>query len=318
MPLIVSFDPIRRAKPDALALPLFDDQPWPTFSALSAKDRAWLADWRKTKTFRPDRGQALLVHPTPKLPLLLLGLGAPKLLDAQAARLAGANLTRLAQRAGLSRVELVLPPQLNTPTLAHAFGQGAVLAGLRFDEFKSPSEPPASSRLRIEVHQSKWLAAAKQGALVSTSANVARRLAATPPNVAHPQAIADACRKRAREVGLRIKVITAPQLRRLGMNGLWSVGRAGSSEPCLIVLEHRGRPSKSQTDPVVLVGKAVTYDTGGYSLKTAEGQRGMKYDKCGGMAVLGALHAAATLKTPTPVVGLIAVAENMVDRRAYR
>jgi leucyl aminopeptidase len=86
----------------------------------------------------------------------------------------------------------------------------------------------------------------------------------------------------------------------------------------LIVLEHPGRPGAKRDRPVVLVGKAITFDTGGYSLKDKNGIVGMKYDKCGGMAVLGVMRAVAALNLKTPVVGIIAAAENMISGKAYR
>jgi leucyl aminopeptidase len=162
---------------------------------------------------------------------------------------------------------------------------------------------------------------------VGESVNLARALAATPPNVANPAHLVELAKRVAKETGMACKVIDAASARKLGMGGLVAVGQAGSTPPALIALEwNGGRPArqpgkgqgKAKAGPVLLVGKAITFDTGGYSLKDAKGMLGMKYDKCGGAAVLGAMHAIASLKLPVHVVGLIAAAENMVDSTAYR
>jgi leucyl aminopeptidase len=100
------------------------------------------------------------------------------------------------------------------------------------------------------------------------------------------------------------------------MEGLLAVGRAGSTPPALICLEYRSARSKNK--PVLLVGKAVTFDTGGISIKPSAGMEYMKYDKCGGMSVIGAMHAIAQLQLSINVVGLVGAAENMVGTQAYR
>jgi leucyl aminopeptidase len=121
----------------------------------------------------------------------------------------------------------------------------------------------------------------------------------------------------AKETGLKFSVIDAKQAKALGMGGITAVGAAGSTPPGLVCLEHKPK-STSGKGPILLVGKAVTFDTGGYSIKPAEGMDRMKYDKCGGMTVIGTMHALASLKVPQHVVGLIPIAENMVSEKAYR
>jgi leucyl aminopeptidase len=158
----------------------------------------------------------------------------------------------------------------------------------------------------------------RQGMILAESANYARRLAATPPNVCHPQYLVAEARKLARQFGLKCRVIDFAAARAMNMGGIVGVGQAGSSPPALIVLEHAPRGARNAGKPVALVGKAVTFDTGGYSIKPAESMKGMKYDKCGGVAVLGAMRAAARLKMPVHVVGLVPTVENMISDRAYR
>jgi leucyl aminopeptidase len=104
----------------------------------------------------------------------------------------------------------------------------------------------------------------------------------------------------------------------MGAGALLSVGKGSRTPSRLIVLEYPGKVPEANTDPVVLVGKAITFDTGGYSIKDTSGIQGMKYDKCGGLAVIATLWAAAQLKLKTPLIGLIPAAENMISSEAYR
>jgi leucyl aminopeptidase len=124
----------------------------------------------------------------------------------------------------------------------------------------------------------------------------------------------------ARQAGLRCRVIDYAAARRMGMGGLVSVGQGSATKPCLIILEHRPAriAASARGTRLALVGKTITFDTGGYSLKVNNGMKGMKYDKCGGMAVLGAMRAVAALRLPVHVFGVLPAAENMVAGDAYR
>ena len=107
----------------------------------------------------------------------------------------------------------------------------------------------------------------------------------------------------------------------MGAGAIVAVGQGSATPARLIVLEYQppaGREAEAETTPIAIVGKAITFDTGGYSIKTTDGMVGMKHDKCGAMAVLGAIVAAARLKIKTPVVAVLAAAENMISEVAYR
>ena len=123
----------------------------------------------------------------------------------------------------------------------------------------------------------------------------------------------------AKEVGLTCRVLDESQMAKLGMGGILAVG-GGSTQtpPRMIVLEHRPKAAKKNIKPLLIVGKAITFDTGGISIKPAEKMGKMIFDKCGGMAVLGAMAAAARLELPIPIVGILAAAENHISDSAYR
>jgi leucyl aminopeptidase len=145
---------------------------------------------------------------------------------------------------------------------------------------------------------------------------MARDLSHEPANIINPVTLAERARTVAGQYGLGFKVVDEQALAEMGAGAILGVGRGSKTPPRFIILEYAGDGSGAQ--PVVLVGKAITFDTGGYSIKSTEGIVGMKYDKCGGVNVLAAMQAAAALKLKTPLVGIISAAENMISGDSYR
>ena len=258
--------------------------------------------------------------------LVVLGLGERLDAGLGAVRRAAGALTVACDRMQLGSAKLHLPgPRAlgeSADALGRAVAEGASIAAFDYADYRGAAatrDAPAGE-LQLTV-PNPMRSGFETGALIAHGVTTARRLAATPPNVANPRYLADHCRQLAREVGLTYREVDADEAARLGMGGLLAVGRGGSAPPRLIVLEHRGasrRTAITRSEPVLLVGKAVTFDTGGVSLKPTSSMAGMKYDMCGGAAVIGAMEAAARLDLPTPVVGLVPCAENLIDAAAYR
>lgn len=156
-----------------------------------------------------------------------------------------------------------------------------------------------------------------EGQKLGQAINFSRSLSFTPPNVATPYWMAEQAQALAKSAGLECTVIKGKDLEKHGLAGLINVGKASENPPCLIRLEYK--PAKPKGQPLVLVGKTMTYDTGGLSLKISGGMVGMKGDKDGGCAVLGAMKAIAEVYKPDrPVVALLCAAENSVSDEAYR
>jgi leucyl aminopeptidase len=214
-----------------------------------------------------------------------------------------------------------------------AFGEGLGLLGWVCDTFKGKATTqPARLKLRLSSPEGRFEAGMERGLALAESANLARTLSETPPNVATPDWMADQAQKLARRHGLGFRVLRGRDLERERLEGLINVGKASENKPCLIRLEYtpgaggpaprggkRARGARSTRKPLVLIGKTMTYDTGGLSLKVNNGMVGMKRDKDGGCGVLGAMHAIATAVRPrVPVVALLAAAENSVADNAYR
>jgi leucyl aminopeptidase len=299
--------------------------------ALAQVDRACggaLASALKRTEFAAGRGALTTLYPTTgPSRLYIMGLGDPDSFTPDALRVASVQLVKAASAGRIERLRLHVTEALNGKLeldhIGRVVGEGLSIGQFVFDQFKGTArnngkksgDEPATLKVQSEVALGRGL---RYALTVGRSVNLARQLAATPPNVANPAYLVRHCRSLSRAVGLRCRVIDHRQARRLNMGGLLAVGAGGSTPPALIVMEHKPARARNAGKPILLVGKAITFDTGGYSIKPAQGMESMKYDKCGGMAVIGAMHAIAALKLPVHVVGLVATAENMVDAAAYR
>lgn len=199
--------------------------------------------------------------------------------------------------------------------IAFALAEGLLLGSFRFDKHKSKKDEvtPATVYFLDESLKSTL----ERAAVICEATNLARAWAREPANVINPVTLAAQVQKLAKEVGLKCTVLDDKQLAEMGAGAIVAVGQGSANPSRLIVLEYQ--PSvKSEAKPVALVGKAITFDTGGYSIKTTPGMVGMKYDKCGAMAVLGTMFAAAKLNLQLPLVGILAASENMISDIAYR
>jgi leucyl aminopeptidase len=248
--------------------------------------------------------------------LLCVGLGDEA--TEQRVRSAAGTAVRMLRKAGRKRVAIDLTAYARW---AGAAAEGAVMGGYLFQDFKK-SKGGAVETLRLIV-KGKDLkgveAAAKRGLIAGEAANVAREIGNQPGNLLYPETLAEECRRLGRQEKLKVTVMGEKELTAGGFGGMLAVG-AGSAGtkrgPRMIVLRHDG--GKPGEAPIALVGKAITFDTGGISIKPADRMEEMVFDKCGGMAVLGAMTGIARRKVKRNVVGIIASAENMPSATAYR
>jgi leucyl aminopeptidase len=273
--------------------------------------------------FRGDGGEVRVLDDG----AILVGLGKRDDLRPATLRTAGARLVKALDRLAARAVTIAvhdrsLPKNCDRAQLGRALGEGMALANWRVTAFdgSARTRPLADGTLSITASDQELRSGISEGLAIATSVNYARDLAATPPNVCTPQWVAAQARRLATSHRLRCRVIGYAEAMRLGMGGLAAVGRGSAAKPCLVLLEWRpAKVAKSAKDVhLCLVGKTVTYDTGGYSLKVNNGMKGMKYDKCGGTAVLGAMRAIAESKLPVRVSALLPAAENMVSDDSYR
>lgn len=259
--------------------------------------------------------------------VLIVGLGRKDAFAAGSLRSIAASVGRrlAATKDGSVSIELsgaLGQARVKPAEAGQAFGEGMGLLAFRFEGFKGAGSGPRPKRERLDLHASDraFSGGMERGLGLAASANISRTLSSTPPNVAVPLWMAEQAKRMARGIPtLRVGVMQGPALVRERMQGLINVGKASENKPCMIRIEYRPARAAKSARPAVLVGKTMTYDTGGLSLKINNGMRGMKGDKDGGCAVIGAMHAIATvIKPKRPVVALLASAENSVSDNAYR
>ena len=159
-------------------------------------------------------------------------------------------------------------------------------------------------------------AATRVGKAIGEGMCIAKHLGEQPPNLLYPDVLARVAKKLGKAAGLKVKVFDKKGLQHLGMNGLLTVGQGSTREPRLIVMRYEG--GSPGAAPIVLVGKGITFDTGGNSLKPSAAMVDMKFDMCGAAGVLGTVIACARMRLPTNVVAVIPSAENMVAGNAFR
>ncbi len=209
-------------------------------------------------------------------------------------------------------------PDTAVREVARSVAEGARLSLYRFDRHKS-----AANGQDLETF---WLVAdedaleeaaegAELGRKVAEGTVLARDLANEPSNVATPEYLAETARTTAERYGMGVDVLDRAGIEEEGLTGLATVGRSASNEPRFIVLEHR---RGGDTAPIVLVGKAVTFDSGGISIKPSSGMEDMKFDMSGGAAVLGAMEATGALDLPLNVFALVPTTENLPGGDAFK
>lgn len=197
----------------------------------------------------------------------------------------------------------------------------ALAAAYRFDPYRSgEGETRRLRRLTLIVERRSELVVAeealRQGQAIGEGCAMARDLGNQPPNVCNPEYLATQASELAEEFGLDCEILERADMEAVGMNALLAVARGASAPPRLIIVHYRG--ARAADKPVVLVGKGVTFDSGGISLKPGADMDEMKFDMCGAAAVLGTLRAVARMALPINLTVVVPATENMPDGNATR
>lgn len=255
--------------------------------------------------------------------VLLVGLGAQEKFEAAGVRGAAAAVGRRLAAIKATSVEFALEGALAAAKIDEEVagvcaGEALGLLSWNCDEFRGKATT-LTKREKLAVRaEGDFGRGVARGLALAEAANIARTLSQSPPNIATPRWMAEQAKRVARKAGLKISVVEGDGLVREQCEGLINVGKASENKPCLIRLEYAPKGGGGGR-PLVLIGKTMTYDTGGLSLKVNNGMVGMKRDKDGGCAVLGAMHAIATaIKPRKRVVAYLAAAENSISDEAYR
>jgi leucyl aminopeptidase len=268
-------------------------------------------------TAKGDFKKLALLRPEGFPPVLVVGLGDGDDLDAERLRVAAAVTAKEAGRLEATSVAWALPQGLAATTAADALVTGTILAAYRFDRFKSGDGDDSARLDSLTLLAPAEVADAAERARIAAEAqNRARDLQGTPANFATPTFLAE----RAEEIAagsdaLSVEVLGRAELEEKGMGGLLAVSQGGPQEPKLIVLRYAGGGSGPTLG---LVGKGVTFDTGGISLKPGAGMQEMKYDMSGAAAVLEAVAAIAELGLAVDLVAVVPATENMPSGTAIK
>jgi leucyl aminopeptidase len=250
-------------------------------------------------------------------------VGAGKTPTLEDLRKAGATVLRKARAAKLAEVSLLVPeiPAIPQSDVVEALATGALLASFEFRDYvgsrRKADHPVRHVKIVLVATGAPAKSAADRATAIATSVNFARTIASRPGNNINPVTLASVAKDLAAEAKLKLTVLDEKQMAKLGMGGILGVGSGSATPPRMIALEYR--PSKPKNKrPLLVVGKSITFDTGGISIKGAEGMQKMIYDKSGGMAVLGLMSALSKLKPDVHVVGILTSAENHVSGTSYR
>jgi leucyl aminopeptidase len=248
--------------------------------------------------------------------ILLFGLGDPRDSDqaSEILRKAAARVVKNGNRLRSKTVALEdaepLCKKAVAATRGQAIAEGAILADYTFDVYKKPAKKTVQNFIVLSADAVKLSAGFRKGSVYGEATNLARDLINIPANDMTPRRMADEARKVVRSTsGLRLKILGANEIKRLGMGCYWAVSRGSVEPPAFLHLHYR--PKSRPRKKIAIVGKGVTFDSGGLSLKTAQGMETMKDDMSGSAAMLAVMKAIAALKPAVEVHGFAAMTENM-------
>jgi leucyl aminopeptidase len=267
--------------------------------------------------------EATFVHRPAKLKakrLLLIGGGKAKTFSAfELRRVAGAAARTLKSK-NIRSFALAIPENsIPAEQAVRAVAEGIFVGDFDPDVYKSDRKDQSLNAVTVVAKgdQAKLQAALDEGRIVGESQNFTRDLVNEPSNRMTPTTLGERARKMAAETGLKCEVLGADKIKELKMGAFWSVAQGSDEPPALIVLRYE--PAGAPEKPVLgLVGKGITFDTGGISIKPADGMEKMKYDMAGGAAMLGAMRAIALLKPKVKVLCIVCATENMPSGKAQK
>src|SRR6266568_6377016 len=250
--------------------------------------------------------------------LLISGGSAKKFSSYDLRRMAGVAVRALKAR-GIRSFAFVAPPSIPGEEGVRAIVEGAHVGNFDPDYYRSDRKDQKIDALTVIASGEKagLEKAANEAQVIGESQNFTRDLVNEPSNRMTPTILADRAKKMCAEVGLKCEVFGADKIKEMKMGAFWSVAQGSDEPPALIVMRYE--PAGAPEKPVLgLVGKGITFDTGGISIKPADGMEKMKYDMAGGAAMMGAMRAIAQLKPSISVTAFIPCVENMPGSRAQR
>lgn len=338
MKLTLYTDDLRDAPVDLVAVGVFSDEPdrGLAFSHVNRGLEGALERACRDEEFKGSAGQTLIFNVTAGVKarrVLVYGFGERDKYTPESARSFAGTAARTAQKVGAKSAAVAMtirdlpPPGERVVDLIRAIAEGAVLGRYAFTEYLTKEKKASQlEEVRIAfvaedvagVKGATLRAAVLRGQAIAEAQCFARNLVNEPANTLHPIELAERIRKMAKEHNLQFKVLTPREMERQGMGLLLGVARGSENEPRLIHLTYTPDGGSKSERVIGLVGKGLTFDAGGLSLKTSEGMVDMKADMGGAAAVAATMQAIAQLKPPHVVHAVIGAAENMPDGKAIR
>ena len=276
----------------------------------------------ENKEFKSSLGSTLILHMMGKgliKKIMLIGLGAKDKFRCENARIIAGKSALKAKELNLEEF-CILPFTKADEALIEAISEGIFLSLYSFNKYKTngngTTSTPTQAKILVNSNSSKFQTVVDNVELTTQAVNYARDLGNLPPNECPPSELARFALALEAEYGIKTRILERYEMESIGLNGIVSVGKGSSNPPKMIVLEYHGDVNHQK--PYLLVGKGVTFDTGGVSLKPGDKMDEMKFDKCGGCSVLGVLKAVASLGLHVNVIGIIPSVENMPSSSSYR
>jgi leucyl aminopeptidase len=329
MKIRVLEEKIEKIVSEIMALGFFEDEKRlePRLKKIDARLNGMIAAAKKEGDFK-GKFRETVILPTQKLippkRLMLIGLGKKKEFTLEKLRQIFGTIAKTVKKKELASFSSMIlgKEALKAPhdTMGQAVTEGILFSLYELTKFKTGSEKKKEVKECILAVETKDALKTKQGItrgrIISEAANFTKDLVAYPGNEATPSYLAKKARETARKLNLKCKIMQKPEIEKLGMNAFIGVAKGSEEPPKFIILEYR--PAKKNVDTIVIIGKGITFDSGGISLKPGQGMEEMKNDMGGGAAVLGAIRAAAGLKIPLNIIALVPATENLPSGTAVK
>ena len=258
------------------------------------------------------------LHTFAKLParkILFAGLGNKNEFNTEKSRIISGKIIQYAKEFKIKELSIIT---FNfSKDIIESFVEGIILSSYSFEKFKTSKNNNAIDKIAIliESNSKESQKIINETSVICESVNLGREISNLPPNECSPEYLAKIALD-LKNQGIKSKVISLDSMKDIGLNGIVSVGGGSINTPKLIVLKYEG--TKKEEKPILLVGKAVTFDSGGISIKPSEKMEEMKFDKCGGVNVIAIMKSLSSLKINHNVIGIIPTVENMPSNSSYR
>jgi leucyl aminopeptidase len=317
MDIRIEANPIEQCEAEVIVTLAFENQQGP--HPLNGVTGGWFEEVRESREFTGKPFETVLLHRPSGLKakrLAVIGAGPAEKFNATELRKVVGAAVRTLKGKSLQNITLALDNP--TPEQVAAAVEGAILGDYEPDQLKTDEKKGEKrlSSLRV-LGPLSLQPAIDRGRILGEAQNFTRDLVNEPANILTPLKLAAVAQSAAAEFGLQCEVLDRERMTQLGMGSLLGVAQGSAEPPALIVLRYQPATPTSN-DHLGLVGKGVTFDTGGVSIKPSDGMEKMKYDMAGGAAVIGAMRAIAQFKPNVAVTALIPAVENMVSSRAQR